>query len=184
MTLSVTAKRLGVLPPPHWSVAAFPEAFARTHQHTARPQESSHQPLQRTAAYQEAFLPSLQRSAESLEADASAVRIPLGSGSCASRSSSVPHSSWGRTPASPACRDAPGGDLQLLQRTRMPRELRLQSHRDHPMGRKNRLQQRRGHLPELEAARSRRKAVISPTQHHALASAATKHHETSFLGLR
>jgi hypothetical protein len=77
----------------------------------------------------------------------------------------------------------------------MPRELRLLSHRHRPLGRKNRLQQRRRHLQELEVARSRRrkavdspvsrrKAVISPTQHHALASAATQYHETTILGLQ
>jgi hypothetical protein len=184
MTLSGTRKRLGELPPLPRSLAAFPEAFAQPHRHTAMPQESPHQPLQRTAAYREAFLPSLQCTAESLEASPRTTTAQRCFGRRTSSSYSAPRSSSGRTPGPPACRDAPRGDLQLLQCTRMPWELRLPSRYDHPRGRKNRLQQRRDHLPELEAARSRRhQAVVSPTQHHALANAATKHHETTFLGL-
>ncbi len=198
MTLSGTGKRLGVLPPPPRSLAAFPEAFARIHRHIARLPKAFLPLLQRRAAYWEAFLPSLQGSAEFLEADPRTATAPRGSGRCASRLSSAPRSLWGRTPALPACCDAPGGGLQLLPCTRMPREARLQSHRDRPLGRKNRLpqhcghlQKHRSHLQELAAHLQVVRTALflcaahgsSPTLPHS-GLCGPLHHETSFLGLQ
>ncbi len=174
MTISSTAKRL--------------ERLSQSLRHGARPQGAPLQPFQRSAAFREPLLSSLQRSVESLEADARGVHVQRCSGGCASSLSRTPQSIWRRTPTSPACRDAPGGGLQLPQSTAMPREVSLQSHCGHPLGRKNRLQQRRGHLPELEAQLQvvrtceAAKRILCAVQ--GFPSAATKHHETTFLGLQ
>ncbi len=174
--------------------AAFSEAFALIPHYTARPLEAHFQPQQRTGEIQGALLQFLQRLAELLEAISGSFRAPRSSWGRASSFSSVSRSSWGRPPAPPASRKAPGGDLQLLQSTAKLLEARLQTLRERPLGSKNRLQQRRDHIQELEATRSCRhkavvslhKAALSPClpKHHALASAATPFHETNFLGFR